>query len=167
MLDYILSKMVLMVFLLLLVSAFIIVRDALSSYFIQRGAMNIVREICERLTTISTSKYVKSEKTVYVLPPFIEGGGQRIPYEVNVACVTLDGTKYLVFSVIDRKGNVLAYDGVALPASEVYIGGFPAQSTAEASARRFIVMSKSVVGNGVRVVVCASNTKSCKATHPC
>ncbi len=165
MLDYILSKMVLMIFLLLLVGAFVIVRDTVDSYFLHRAAINVVREIGERLLTISTAKYVKSEETVYVLPPFLEGGSRKMPYEINIACVNHGGVKYVVFAVVDSRGNVWAYDGFALPkGTEFRYRGFPAQSTATTDARRYIIMKKSIEQGKLKVDVCASASRiSCTA----
>lgn len=143
MLDYILSKMVLLIFLLLLVSAFMGFRSALQSYFLQQHAQDVVRDLAERLRGMELATTHIEEVETYVLPRHIVVGGKRMPFEVNCQAVEKGTVWWVVFSVVvgDR---VIAYDGVALRAEDVSCDGFPAASTSTEN----VIYMKKVVGSG-------------------
>jgi|GEM_PF-6930509 len=52
MLDYILSKTVMLLFLLLTVAAFAMVKDSLADYFIQQSAVQFARTSVTRISAI-------------------------------------------------------------------------------------------------------------------
>lgn len=149
MLDYILSKMVLLIFLLLLVSAFLGFRGALQSYFLQQHAQDVVRDLAERLRGMELATTHIEEVKTYVLPRYIVVGGKRVPFEVNCQTVEKEGVRWVVFSVVVSE-RVIAYDGVALRAGSVRCDGFPALST---STENVIYMKKVVGSEGTHYAV--------------
>ncbi len=144
MLDYILSKMVLLIFLLLLVSAFVGFRGSLQSYFLQQHAQDIVRDLAERLRGMELATTHIQETKSYALPRHIVVGGKRVPFEVNCQTVKKGGVEWVVFSVVVND-KVIAYDGAALNAKSVDCKGFPALST---STENVIYMRKVVDSGG-------------------
>jgi len=141
-LDYLLSKMVLLVFLLLLVSAFLGFRGALQSYFLQQHAQDVVRDLVERLRGMELATTHIEEVKTYVLPRHIVVGGRRVPFEVGCQTVEKGAVRWVVFSVAVNE-RVIAYDGVALRARSVTCEGFPAASTSKEN----VIYMKKVVGS--------------------
>ncbi len=141
MLDYILSKMVLLIFLVLLVAAFTGFQGALHDYFVQQHAQDIVRNLAERLRGMVVATTRLQETRTFVPPRYIEVGGRKIPYEINCVPVEQDDTNWVVFSILvaDR---VIAYDGVAITNASVDCKGFPVSSTSG----KAIYMTKNVSG---------------------
>ncbi len=143
MLDYILSKMVLLIFLVLLVAAFTGFQGALHDYFVQQHAQDIARDLAERLRGMVVATTRLEETRTYVPPRYIDVGGRKIPYEIDCSTAAKDNQKWVVFSILvaDR---VLAYDGVAIPDASVDCRNFPVSSTSG----RAIYMRKVISGSG-------------------
>lgn len=120
MLDYILSKMVLLIFLLLLVSAFTLVQQSLDSYFAQQAAKGLAKGIAADISLIVTTVRSSSEVKIYALPPVLEAGNRRIPYDINVIVYRRQdpnaGTLcYIGILVLDQgRSKPLAFDTVAV-----------------------------------------------------
>ena len=116
-LDYILSKMVLLIFLLLLVSAFALVQQSLNSYFTQQAANGLASGISSHISQVVTTVRSTSERKVFVMPPALEAGNEKIPYDVNVAVYRRsDGQHELCYVgvlVLEQgTGKPLAFDAV-------------------------------------------------------
>ena len=123
MMDYLLSKMVLLIFLLLLVSAFTLVQQSLSSYFSQQAAKGLASGITSYISQIITTVRSTSERKVFVLPPALEAGKEKIPYDVNVVVYKRNTGQhalcYVGVLVMEQgSGKSLAYDVVSVGAPE-------------------------------------------------
>lgn len=118
MLDYILSKMVLLLFLLLLVSAFSLVQQSLSSYFTQQAARGVASMMASHISQVVTTVSSNSERKVYSLPVALDAGKDRVPYDVNIVVYTKEGQSSLcyvgVLVVEQGSGRPLAFDSTSV-----------------------------------------------------
>lgn len=119
MMDYLLSKMVLLIFLLLLVSAFTLVQQSLGSYFSQQAAKGLASGITSYVSQIITTVRSTSERKVFVLPPALEAGREKIPYDVNVVVYKRNAGQhtlcYVGVLVMEQgSGKPLAFDVVSV-----------------------------------------------------
>ncbi|HID09231.1 TPA: hypothetical protein EYP13_03300 [Candidatus Micrarchaeota archaeon] len=111
--DYILSKMVLLIFLLLLVSAFTLVQQSLSSYFVQQAAKGLASGIASYISQIVTTVRSSSEQKAFALPPALEAGREKLPYDINVVVYQREGICYVGILVMDQgAGRPLAFESV-------------------------------------------------------
>lgn len=115
MLDYILSKMVLLIFLLLLVAAFTLIQHSLDSYFAQQAAKTFSSQLAGDVTRIVTTVRSTSEVRAYPLPPFLRAGQTEIPYDLNIIAFKKGSTCYLGILVMDHvRKKPLSAEVVAL-----------------------------------------------------
>ena len=164
MLDYILSKMVLLIFLMLLVAAFLLVRESVDSFFLQQSAKGVGNELAERLRGLVTSYASMKEAKTYALPPVINAGGRRYEYEVNCAHAEDSSSGktvyYVVFSLI-VEGKPVSYSTVAFtpPRGTTRVSieckGFPASSSYLSGARRYIRMERTLTTGALILRICA------------
>ncbi len=121
MLDYILSKMVLLIFLLLLVAAFSMVRESLNVYFVQQAAQNLAKSLASDVTRVVTSVRNTTEVRSYLLPATLRAGTVSIRYELNAVVYEKGSTKYLGIIVLDGAGRKwLGFETVPLGESSKY-----------------------------------------------
>lgn len=112
-LDYILSKMVLLIFLLLLVAAFTMVRESLTIYFVQQSASNLASALADNVTRVLTSVRSTHEVKIYRLPPALEAGNIRLPYDLKVEDYERGNIKYVGIAILDHvRGRAIAFDTV-------------------------------------------------------
>jgi len=110
-LDYILSKMVLLIFLLLLVAAFTMVKQSLNVYFVQQAAQNLASSLADSITRVLTSVRSTSEIKIYRLPPVLEAGNMRL--DLNVVVYDKGNVRYVGVVILDhRTKKPIAFDTV-------------------------------------------------------
>lgn len=164
MLDYILSKMVLLIFLLLLVSAFTLVQRSLDSYFAQQAARSLASNLTSDITRIVTTVRSTSELRSYALPPVLEAGSKRIPYDLNIVHYKVKDTCYVGVLVMDHaRKRPIAYDTAAVGDArkvKVYVcgnGGDVFLSSAVTEQQYFILERSLNLATGeMALKICAS-----------
>lgn len=110
MLDYILSKTVMLLFLLLTVAAFVVMKNGLADYFIQQSATQFAKTAVTRISSISGDPTTMSYKEVIPLAPGLSGGGKQISYEVNILCKREGADKILIgFAVHNPVGKIIGF----------------------------------------------------------
>ena len=115
MLDYILSKTVMLLFLLLTVAAFAMVKDSLADYFIQQSAVQFARTSVTRISAIVGDSTAMAYTEVIPLAPGISGGGKQMAYDVNVLCKRKnDKTVLIGFAVLNPVGKVVGFSATEL-----------------------------------------------------
>ncbi len=178
MLDYILSKLVLLIFLVLLLSAFGVVKEALNGYFIQQAAKNLVDNIGMHLYKLVTTVNSTTETQSILLPAYIKGGSAAMPYKLyaftfpqNESCVVA----FAVTSQAERQNpRFLAMKTITIPKSKVTIyctdiknGNVCLVTTPGAEQKTFLNIIRTLKPNGsISVNICAStgNAGSCTGT---
>ena len=126
MLDYILSKLVLLIFLVLLLSAFGIVKEALNGYFIQQAAKNLVDNIGMRLYKLVTTVNSTTESQSILLPAYIQGGSATMPYRIYAFTFPQNGACVVAFAITSQassgtKPRFLSLKTVTVPKSMVTV----------------------------------------------
>ncbi len=115
MLDYILSKMVLLIFLLLLVAAFAAVRTTLNTYFVNQSAHMLASNIASDIQRAVTSIQSTHEVHRYQLPGGIRAGQITVPYDLNIIAYSKGSTLYAGILVLEqRTERPIAFDNVPL-----------------------------------------------------
>ena len=117
MLDYILSKTVMLLFLLLTVAAFVMVKDSLADYFIQQSAVQFAKTSVSRISAIVGDSTAMSYTEVIPLSPGISGGGKQMAYEVNILCKRDGGAANSVllgFAVLNPMKKLIGFSATKL-----------------------------------------------------
>jgi len=160
--EYILSKTVMLIFLLLTVAAFVMVKDGLANYFVQQSAVQFAKTSVGRISSIVADSTTMSYKEVVPIAPGISGGGESMAYDVNILCRRVDQHTVLIgFGVYSLVGKLVAFAPAQLHVNmgtlELKIAyhdnGFVAMSTKD----HYIIISKSSDSTGnVVVEICPS-----------
>jgi hypothetical protein len=160
-LDYILSKTVMLLFLVLTVAAFVMVKDSLADYFIQQSAVQFARSSVMRVAAIVGDPTAMSYKEVIPLAPGISGGGKQMAYEVNVLCKRVDKSKVLLgFAILSPLGKLVAFSSAEL--SNPYGGTLSFETcyltygnmhvTAASTKQHYLIVRKDGSGSGDVIV---------------
>ncbi len=167
MLDYILSKTVMFLFLLLTLAVFVMVKDGLADYFIQQSAMQFARSSVTRVASIVGDSTAVGYKEVIPLAPGISGGGRSMAYEVNIVCKSGDssGTAahsvLMGFGVYNPVGRLIAFASTALtnstgPVDFKYCLGYPVTApkyVAGSTVHHYLIVEKDFDSSTGTVVV--------------
>ncbi len=115
MLDYILSKTVMLLFLLLTVAAFVMVKDSLADYFIQQSAVQFAKTSVARISAIVGDATSMKYKEVIPLAPGISGGGKEMAYDVNILCKREGSQSVLLgFAVLNPMHKLVGFSATKL-----------------------------------------------------
>jgi hypothetical protein len=165
-LDYVLSKMVMLLFLMLTLVAFVMVKDSLADYFIQGGAVNVSKSIVTRISAIVTDTSSMHYVEYIPIAPEISGGNKNISYELNVLCKRNDSKTVLIgVGVYNAMGKAIGFSAGQLqnPTGDLDLmmcenpsaNGFMLSSVNT----RYLKVEKDVATDGsMTLVICPSST---------
>ncbi len=105
MLDYILSRLMLLIFLLLIVGTIVSYKDFLGDMFASAGAKSLVLKVGEKIRSIALSLTVTSAEEAIRLPSYIRSGPVRLDYNMVFGC---NGSE-LGIGVKSTRGNLLYF----------------------------------------------------------
>ncbi len=100
MLDYILSRMVLLSFLLLILGLLVSYQSTLGNFFLSGAAKNVAVDIGEKLRSIALNLSTSVETKRMLIPKVIQAGPVRTAFKLKFGCV--------------KKSNEKAVMGIAL-----------------------------------------------------
>lgn len=109
MLDYILSRLVLLSFLILILGVVIAYKDFLGEYFLSGAAKSLAMNLGERIRSMALNLTTASDNQIIKLDPELQAGPVRMPYNLVFGCSTDDSKKtvYIGIGVKSKRGNLL------------------------------------------------------------
>lgn len=107
MLDYILSRLVLISFLLLLVGLLVAYQGFLGKFLLVGAAKSLARNVGEKIRTVAVSIATAQEEKIIKLMPYLSAGPIRTDYYLKIVCKKDGNGVYMAFAVLDRKKNVI------------------------------------------------------------
>ena len=124
MLDYILSRLVLLAFLFLLLGLLVSYQDFLGRVFLGDAAKAVATNIGEQIRSVALNLTLSSEERKIQLPNALQAGPVRIGYSVRIGCVKERSDKAIVgVAVLDPRGKPIYVYRVDLylPGKKIYI----------------------------------------------
>ncbi len=118
MLDYILSRLVILAFLLLIVGLLVSYQNFLGTFFLAGSAKNMAVDVAEKIRGTISNLSVANESRKIRLPPFIQSGPVRSPYKLILGCKEDGDKKVLGIGIEGPRGNLLYAKKI-----EIYIPG--------------------------------------------
>ncbi len=108
MIDYLLSRIVLITFLFLIAALIISYQGTVTDYFKNRAAETVLKNVITEIVSVTTNPNTAYEERIIELPKrlFTDAGG--IKYYLKIAVKSSEEDMVLVGAVKDVRGNVLA-----------------------------------------------------------
>jgi len=167
MLDYILSRLVLISFLLLLVGLLMAYQGFLGKFLLVGAAKALARNVGEKVRTVAVSIATAQEEKIIKLAPYLSTGPIRTNYYLRILCKREGSGAYLAFAVLDRKKNVIYVYPLTInvPGKEVrvWVPRDPIPSGHSLKIER-ITYSRSVE---LKVMECEGSCSTVKETEEC
>ena len=109
MLDYILSRLVLLSFLILILGVVIAYKDFLGEYFLSGAAKSLAMNLGERIRSMALNLTTASDSQIIKLDPELQAGPVRMPYNLVFGCSADESKKtvYIGIGVKSKRGNLL------------------------------------------------------------
>ncbi len=169
MLDYILSKIVMLIFLFATLLAFVAVKSSLSGYFLQSAASQQAKLIVARVVGLVSNTISVSSAFVYALPPYIQGGNKRIPFKVVAQCANQSGSVLLGIGISTEDNHVIGFSTTDLRNPfggkiSVKICGFSSGGSGsvvvgDTLKYKYVRIAKDLSGSDLSITICpADNT---------
>ncbi len=107
MLDYILSRLVLLAFLLLVLGLLVAYQDFLGAFFLSGSAKGLAIDVGEKLRSVALNLTTSVEVKKVRLPPVLQAGPVRTGYTLAFGCLESGDTITVGIGVKDPKGRLL------------------------------------------------------------
>ncbi len=108
MLDYILSRLVLLAFLFLLLGLLVSYQDLLGRVFLGGSAKGVATNIGEQIRSIALNLTISAENRKIRLPNVLQAGPVRIGYKVRFGCVKENKDKAILgIAILNPRGTAV------------------------------------------------------------
>lgn len=108
MLDYILSRLVLLAFLFLLLGLLVSYQDLLGRVFLGGAAKGVATNIGEQIRSIALNLTISAENRKIRLPNVLQAGPLRVGYKVRFGCVKKGADKAILgIAILNPRGTAV------------------------------------------------------------
>ncbi len=147
MLDYILSKVVLLGFLVMVAAFILMYQDQLVNTFLSRSASAIAENVGEKIRTVASNYYIVAETSCIRPEPYMSILNQKVPYKLVLSCKK-EGDAYYIGVGVKTSDKMIAAHVLKLvppPGKTLTIGSVGGRDKLEVdSTREVIIVDKSV-----------------------